>query len=192
MKGAGYHTGHIGVWHLGIPPYTEDNRYGIDHLAAVKGVGGNYYDQYYYLNDAEPIQHMGWSPTAETNMAIDFMREHKDKQPNDPFALFVSWRPPHWMGRWRGVRTENYTYARWFDNERGPWLFDHQEDPLEMRNIIDSAEARPAVEEMEARLHLWMEATQDPFESGKRGPRGFLEIGQKWADPEQYARWGLS
>jgi arylsulfatase A-like enzyme len=26
----------------------------------------------------------------------------------------------HWMGRWRGVRTENYTYARWFDNERGP------------------------------------------------------------------------
>jgi hypothetical protein len=51
-------------------------------------------------------------------------------------------------------------------------------DPLEMRNIINSAEARPAVEEMEA--------TQDPFESGKRGTRGFLEVGQKWANPEQY------
>ena len=29
---------------------------------------------------------------------------------------------------------------------------------------------------MEARLHRWMEATADPFEYGKRGPRGFIEI----------------
>lgn len=27
-----------------------------------------------------------------------------------------------WVGRWRGVRTERYTYARWYNNERyGKW-----------------------------------------------------------------------
>lgn len=88
-----------------------------------------------------------------------------------------------WVGRWRGVRTDRYTYARWYDNERGPWLFDRELDPLETRNIIGSAEARPAVEEMEARLHRWMEATSDPFEYGRRGPRGFLEVGQRWVNP---------
>ena len=39
-------------------------------------------------------------------------------------------------------------------------------------------EARPALEEMEERLHRWMEATRDPFEYGKRGPRGFLDLGK--------------
>ena len=91
------------------------------------------------------------------------------------------------MGGRRGVRSVRYAYARWFDHERGPWLFDRQDDPLETRNIAHAAEARPVVEEMEARLHRWMEATHDPFEYGKRGPLGFLDIGQRWADPKRYA-----
>lgn len=97
-----------------------------------------------------------------------------------------------WVGRWRGVRTERWTYARWFGNERGPWLFDRLNDPLEMVNLADSAEARPALEEMESRLHRWMEATHDPFEYGRRGPRGFLELGQEFADPQKYAGWGVA
>ena len=99
---------------------------------------------------------------------------------------------PQWVGRWRGVRTERYTYARWFQHERGPWLFDRHEDPLETRNIFGTAEARPAVEEMETRLHRWMEATGDPFEYGKRGPRGFLDVGQRWANPKLYKGWATA
>ena len=45
---------------------------------------------------------------------------------------------------------------------------------------------------MEARLHRWMEATGDPFEFGKRGPRGFIDVGQKWADPEKWKDWGTA
>ena len=97
-----------------------------------------------------------------------------------------------WVGRWRGVRTERYTYARWYRNERGPWLFDRQADPLEMQDLANAAEARPVVEEMEARLHRWMEATGDPFEYGRRGPRGFLDVGQAWADAEKWKDWGVS
>lgn len=384
LRAAGYHTGHIGIWHLGVGPYSEEDRYGLDYLAAVEGTGGNYYDQRYFENEAGPTLQEGWSPTAETNLAIQFMQNHKAKRGDDPFALFLSWRPPHWpypqypdefsgynpdeidlprnvprqmahfarqeiadyyacctgldaemgrllhalkemnledetivcytsdhgdhlsshgygkpmdwwmhhsmraskatpydesahvpflirwpgstpagsrsdafmgaidivpgllgacglpipeelqgrdispiwrgepipdetpqtvgskdsvylmnmahgwpdrhgwVGRWRGVRTERYTYARWYNNERGPWLFDREIDPTERRNFAGALEARPALEEMEARLHRWMEATGDPFEHGKRGPRGFLEVGQKWADPEQWKDWGTS
>ena len=89
-------------------------------------------------------------------------------------------------------RTERYTYARWFENERGPWLFDRVTDPLEMTNLAASSEGRVAVEEMETRLHRWMEATNDPFEYGQRGSRGFIDVGQAWANAEKWAAWGVS
>ena len=47
------------------------------------------------------------------------------------------------------------------ERTRAPWLFDRHEDPLETRNIVDTAEARGAVEEMETRLHRWMEGTSE-------------------------------
>ena len=47
-------------------------------------------------------------------------------------------------------------------------------------------------EEMEERLHSWMDATHDPFEYGKRGTRGFIEVGQEWADPEKWKEWGTA
>ena len=95
-----------------------------------------------------------------------------------------------WVGRWRGVRTERYTYARWFEHERGPWLFDRQADPLEMKNLAGTDEGREAQEEMEGRLHRWIEATGDLFEYGKRGPRGFVDVVQEWADSEKWKEWG--
>ncbi|MEM7537573.1 MAG: sulfatase [Chloroflexota bacterium] len=385
LREHGYGTGHIGTFHLGKGPYAEEDRYGLDYLAAMDmSGGGGFFDRNYHINEAESQLYEGWTSTVETDLAIDFMERHRETRPDAPFALFVSWRPPHWpypqypdqygiydpadmdvpgnvpeqmadfarreladyyacctgldaemarltaalerlgisdntiviytsdhgdhlsshgygkpydswmnhtmraskstpyeeschvpfvvrwpgvtpagtrsdafmgaidlvptllgacgvplpdglqgrdvssvwrgegapadsahtpgasesvylqnmahgwpnrdnwVGRWRGVRTERWTYARWFGNERGPWLFDRQNDPLEMVNLANSAEARPALEEMEARLHRWMEATHDPFEYGRRGPRGFLELGQVFADPEKYPGWGVA
>ena len=383
LREHGYGTAHVGTFHLGKGPYTEEGRYGIDYLAAV-GVGRGYFDQAYYENERGPATHSGWGPTVETDLAIRYMERHREERPDDPFALFLSWRPPHWpyeqfpdsierydpaavdlpanvpdaladharrelanyyacctgldvemgrlltaldrlqiaddtivcytsdhgdhirahgygkpneswlhhtrraskatpyedsahvpfvirwpgntppgtrndafmgaidivpsllgacgvplsaglqgrdlsavwrgepvptdpphapgasesvylmnmangwpnrygwVGRWRAVRTARYTYARWYANERSPWLFDRQEDPLEMDNLVYSSAARPIVQEMEERLHRWMEATGDPFEHGARGARGFVESGQQWADPDKWAQWGTN
>lgn len=383
LRDHGYGTGHVGTFHLGKGPYAEEDRYGLEYLAALHG-GRGYFNRSYYENESGPTFFEGWAPEAETDLAIRFMARHLDARIDDPFALFVSWRPPHWpyaqypeahaiydpaevdvpgnvppqmvdfarreiadyygcctgldaqmarlldaldrfgirdntivcytsdhgdhlsshgygkpsdhwlhesmraskatpyeesihvpfvvrwpdaipagvrsraffgaidlvptllgacgiplpdglqgrdvsgvwqggdapadpehapggsesaylqnmahgwpnregwVGRWRGVRTERYTYARWYANERGPWLFDRSADPLEMVNLAHAAEARPAVEEMEERLHRWMEATRDPFEYGKRGARGFLDLGQVFADPDKYPGWGVA
>ena len=96
LHSAGYHTGHIGVWHLGVGPYPAEDRYGLDYLAAVEGVGGNYFDQRYFENERGPTLHSGWSPASETDLAVRFLENHTEKRQDDPFALFVSWRPPHW------------------------------------------------------------------------------------------------
>ena len=55
-----------------------------------------------------------------------------------------------------------------------------------MQNIVHSTEARAIIEEIEARLHRWMEATRDPFEYSKRGPLDYLDVGQQWANKERY------
>lgn len=381
LRESGYATAHVGTFHLGKGPYADEDRYGLDYLAALHD-GPGFFDRSYYENEAGPNPTEGWAPSAETDFSIGFIERHLDTRPDDPFALFLSWRPPHWpypsypdafnvydpaemdlpenvppqmadfarreiadyygcctgldaemgrlrdalkqlgiddytiviytsdhgdhlsshgygkpfdhwmhhsmraskstpyeesihvpfvvkwpghtpektrsdaffsaidlvpsllgacrvsipdcmqgrdvsavwvgddavddpirapggresaylmnmangwpnrygwVGRWRGVRSERYTYARWFDNERGPWLFDREADPLEMRNLAGSDEGREAQEEMEESLHRWMEATHDPFEYGKRGPRGFIDVGQEWADVEKWRDWG--
>ena len=43
LREHGYGTAHVGTFHLGRPPYTEEGRYGIDYLAAV-GPGRGYFD----------------------------------------------------------------------------------------------------------------------------------------------------
>jgi len=64
-----------------------------------------------------------------------------------------------WMGFWRGVRTERWTYARWLDDARPRMLFD--------REIAE---------------------TGDPFETASRDPRtGMALLGQQFAS-ERWTR----
>jgi len=50
--------------------------------------------------------------------------------------LSVNWIA-NGTGAWRGVRTKRYTYARKSDTKK-PWmLFDNQQDPLQLKNLVD-------------------------------------------------------
>ena len=75
--------------------YPEEERYGLDNLAVLHG-GSGYFNRSYYENESGPTILEGRAPEVETNLAIRFMERHLDSRPEDPFALFVSWRPPHW------------------------------------------------------------------------------------------------
>ena len=90
LRDHGYGTGHVGTFHLGKGPYPEEERYGLDYLAALHG-GSGYFNCSYYENESGPTILEGWAPEVETNLAIRFMERHLDSRPEDPFALFVSW-----------------------------------------------------------------------------------------------------
>jgi len=91
-----------------------------------------------------------------------------------------------WTGLWRGLRTHDFTYARWNHPCRKRLLFDRKKDPLEMHNVADDPEYAHVARQMEERLKQWIEKTADPFDTGKRLPdTGMLDLGQVLSSKHQ-------
>ena len=111
LKADGYSTGYIGKWHLsgeayiGQTPYNEFQagyippgqlRHGFDYWA-VHHCSHAYWNATYYRDEPEPILVEGWEPDTQTDLAIDFVHTHAEAEPSRrrPFALVLSWGPPH-------------------------------------------------------------------------------------------------
>ena len=85
-----------------------------------------------------------------------------------------------WVGFWRGIRTNRWTYARWIDSN-DIWLFDRENDPYEMTNLAGNPDYAEIQQQLEQRLRQWMAQTDDPFETGERDPEtGMLCLGQEF------------
>jgi arylsulfatase A-like enzyme len=95
LKGAGYRTAYLGKWHLGEGPYTPENRYGFDLMFAFNCLNVHY-GAVYHRNDDGPIKIDKFAPEHDTDEAIRFMEEHLKDHGDSPFALVMSWEPPHW------------------------------------------------------------------------------------------------
>lgn len=95
LADAGHATGYIGKWHLDgqyrggfIPPGPR--RQGFDFWAANECTH-HYMNTFYYRDAPEPMYLDGYSADGFTDIARDFISNHAD----EPFALFLSWAPPH-------------------------------------------------------------------------------------------------
>ncbi|PWV99319.1 arylsulfatase A-like enzyme [Paenibacillus cellulosilyticus] len=109
LKEAGYATGYIGKWHLDLPEQNKvpEPESGARHWDAytppgLQRLGFDFWYSYgaydvhhaphYWSDSPNMIQVNEWSLKHETDMATRFIRE-RDK--SSPFALYVSWNPPH-------------------------------------------------------------------------------------------------
>nr|WP_296010112.1 sulfatase [uncultured Blautia sp.] len=110
LKDHGYHTGYIGKWHLDASEqnfeknpvsgakdwdaYTPpgERRQGFDYWLSY-GACDNHLDPHYWADTPEQIKPGCWSPEFETDKALEYMEGQKDSE--EPFALFVSYNPPH-------------------------------------------------------------------------------------------------
>lgn len=103
LRDAGYRTGYYGKWHVyggdrnrGIPPGPY--RYGFDHEFLTNNCTLVFDADraYYWDQDGKARKLYGeWEPYGQAHQAMDFIDRHANK----PFALFLSWHPPHNWGR---------------------------------------------------------------------------------------------
>ena len=98
LRDAGYRTGYIGKWHLDgnersayTPPGPR--RQGWDYWA-VLNCTHRYTASDFYLNDDPNTRTWdGYDTIAQTDLAIEFIEE--SAKGDKPFALVLSWGPPH-------------------------------------------------------------------------------------------------
>ncbi len=94
LRDAGYRTGYIGKWHLdGVPRdrFTPPaRRHGFEFWAAWN-CAHDYFNGRIYRDEPKPIFLSGYEPIAQTEIALEFL----SRQDERPFALFLSFGPPH-------------------------------------------------------------------------------------------------
>lgn len=106
----GYQTAYIGKWHLDEPEVNHDpsplsgarnwdaytppgiRRHGFDYWYSY-GAFDQHLAPHYWRNTPDMICPTTWSPQHETDVAIEYMENQRNKE--QPFVLFLSWNPPH-------------------------------------------------------------------------------------------------
>jgi arylsulfatase A-like enzyme len=102
LRPAGYATGCIGKWHLGIGEAYRPTRRGfdlfhgvldgmVDYFTYARLWGGQEHGRLFYHNDTPLDEPEGYFTEMVTRHAVDFIRSHAQQ----PFFLYLAYTAPH-------------------------------------------------------------------------------------------------
>ncbi|MBL8828837.1 MAG: sulfatase-like hydrolase/transferase [Planctomycetaceae bacterium] len=100
LKQAGYHTGIIGKWHLGLESPNTPTERGFDYFHGFLGDMMDSYlthlrhDQNYMRLNREVITPHGHATELFSDWACEYVRE-RAKAPQQPFFLYLAYNAPH-------------------------------------------------------------------------------------------------
>ncbi len=98
LNDAGYQTGWIGKWHVdgrGRENFTPpERRQGFQYWRTLECTH-NYNKSPYYADTPEKKYWDGYDAIAQTKDAQGYLKRHVESGTDSPFALFLSWGPPH-------------------------------------------------------------------------------------------------
>ncbi|MEO1619111.1 MAG: sulfatase [Planctomycetota bacterium] len=92
LQAAGYKTAYIGKWHMGEK--SDEPRPGFDYFVTHKGQG-KYFDTEFNFNGNGRKVVLGYYTTVVTDMALDWMSDHREKSADDRFFLMIGQKAPH-------------------------------------------------------------------------------------------------
>lgn len=100
LRAAGYHTGIVGKWHLGLEPPNTPNDRGFDRF---EGFLGDMMDSYtthlrgglnFLRRDRDAVEPEGHATEIFSEWAVGQLRE-RAKTPERPFFLYLAYNAPH-------------------------------------------------------------------------------------------------
>lgn len=146
LRDAGYRCGWVGKWHLyggrrdrPVPPgplrYGFDDRFLTNNCTLEYRAGRSWY----WDESGARRCYDKWEPDAQTDQAIAFLDESADD--DRPFALFVSWHPPH-----------NWTCP----SDRFPrrWTYEAPEQWMDLYGL-DDVQLRPGAADTEEQRQIY-------------------------------------
>jgi arylsulfatase A-like enzyme len=103
LNDAGYKTAYIGKWHLlggerDRPIPAGPYRYGFDNVFLSNNIHVDFRPGkcFYWNAKGEKVFFNEWEVYGQTKQALEFLDQCTE---DEPFAMFVSWHPPHAMSQ---------------------------------------------------------------------------------------------
>lgn len=189
LKKAGYHTGLIGKWHLGLESPNLPNERGFELF---HGFLGDMMDSFtthlrhgnnYLRRNREVIEPQGHATDLFSEWAADYLRERaKAKQ---PFFLYLAYNAPHfpieppaeWLAKVKArapqlaeQRAKNVAFVEHLDDRIGRVLAVLEESGLAQNTVVvftaDNGGSLPHAQNNDP----WRGGKQDHYEGGLRVP----------------------